>query len=153
MRSFLGLAGYYRRFIKGFSSIILPLTKLTKKGVKFTWSDKCEQSFRELKDCLTLTPVLTILTNTESFVIYSDTSLRGLGRVLMQSGKVIAYASRQLKLHELNYPVHDLELAAIVFVLQLWRHYLYGATCEIYTDHKSLKYLFTQKELNLRQRH
>ena len=85
-------------------------------------------------------------------VIYSDVSLKGLGCVLMQRSKVIAYASRQLKPNELNYPVHDLELVAVVFSLKQWHHYLYGITCEIFSDHQSLKYLFTQKELNLRQR-
>ncbi|GFS42479.1 hypothetical protein Acr_00g0080050 [Actinidia rufa] len=89
---------------------------------------------------------------TDGFTIYSDASHRGLGCVLMQHGKVIAYASRQLRPHEKNYPTHDLELAAVVFALKIWRHYLYGVTCEVFTDHKSLKYLFTQKELNMRQR-
>ena len=84
--------------------------------------------------------------------MYSDASLNGLGCVLMQNGKVIAYASRQLKIHEKKYPTHDLELAAIFFALKLWRHYLYGEKCEIYTDHQSLKYIFTQKQLNMRQR-
>ncbi|KAL4012974.1 hypothetical protein IC575_025123 [Cucumis melo] len=87
-----------------------------------------------------------------NFVIYSDASKKGLGCVLMQQGKVVAYASRQLKIHEQNYPTHDLELAAVVFALKIWRHYLYGEKIQIYTDHKSLKYFFTQKELNLRQR-
>ena len=84
--------------------------------------------------------------------MYSDASHQGLGCVLMQNGKVVAYASRQLKPHELNYPTRDLELAIVIFMLKIWRHYLYGVRCEIYTDHKSLKYIFTQKELNLRQR-
>ncbi|KAJ4701711.1 Retrotransposon protein, putative, Ty3-gypsy subclass [Melia azedarach] len=152
VRSFLGLAGYYRRFVEGFSRIARPLTKLTRKNVKFEWIDDCEQSFQELKKRLTSAPVLTLPSGIEGFVVYSDASRQGLGCVLMQHGKVIAYASRQLKKHELNYPTHDLELAAVVFALKIWRHYLYGPTCEIYTDHKSLKYLFTQKELNLRQR-
>ena len=85
-------------------------------------------------------------------MIFSDASLNGLGCVLMQEGKVVAYASRQLKPHEKNYPTHDLELAKIVFALKIWRHYLYGEKCFIYTDHKSLKYLPSQQELNLRQR-
>jgi len=105
-----------------------------------------------LKRRLVSTPVLTLPKESEKFVIYSDASLQGLGCVLMQQGKVIAYASRQLKDHEKNYPTHDLELAAIVYALKIWRHYLFQETVEIYTDHKSLKYIFTHKELNMRQR-
>ena len=96
-------------------------------------------------------PVLTIPSNLGGLIIYSDASRKGLGCVLMQHGKVIAYASRQLKSHEQNYPSHDLELAAVVFALKIWIYYLYGERCEIYTDHKSLKYFFTQKVLNMRQ--
>ncbi|GAB2266340.1 hypothetical protein Dimus_037888 [Dionaea muscipula] len=152
IRSFLGLAGYYRRFVEGFSTIALPLTSLTRKGVKFVWADACEKSFLELKTRLTTAPVLALPSGEGGFVIYSDASLHGLGCVLMQHGKVIAYASRQLKIHERNYPTHDLELAGIVFALKIWRHYLYGESVEVFTDHQSLKYIFTQKELNLRQR-
>ena len=152
IRSFLGLAGYYRRFVEGFSKLSGPLTKLTQKAARFIWSEECEKSFQELKKRLVTAPVLTLPTGSEGFVIYSDASLKGLGCVLMQNEKVIAYASRQLKTHEKNYPTHDLELAAVVFALKIWRHYLYGVTCQIYTDHKSLKYIFTQKELNMRQR-
>ena len=97
-------------------------------------------------------PVLTQPTSGKEYTLYNDASGVGLGCVLMQNDKVIAYASRQLKSHEQNYPTHDLELAAVVFALKIWRHYLYGEKCRIYTDHKSLKYLLTQKELNLRQR-
>ncbi|GKC03565.1 reverse transcriptase [Tanacetum coccineum] len=86
------------------------------------------------------------------FQIYSIASKNRMGCVLMQHGKVIAYASRQLKPYEVNYPTHDLELAAVVFALKIWRHYLYGEACDIFTDHKSLKYIFTQRELNMRQR-
>ena len=85
-------------------------------------------------------------------MVYCNASKQGLGAVLMQHERVIAYASRQLKPHEVNYPTHDLELAAVVFALKLWRHYLYGAKCLIFTDHKSLRYVFTQRELNMRQR-
>ncbi|KAG8479786.1 hypothetical protein CXB51_029317 [Gossypium anomalum] len=152
VRSFLGLAGYYQRFVQGFSMIASPMTRLLQKDVKFEWTDECQQSFNRLKDLLTKAPVLVQPEPGKEFVIYSDASLNGLGCVLMQEGKVIAYASRQLKPHERNYPVHDLELAAIVFALKIWRHYLYGEKCHIYTDHKSLKYLMTQKNLNLRQR-
>ena len=152
IRSFLGLAGYYRRFVEGFSRLAAPLTALTRKGKKFEWSENCAKSFQELKDRLTSAPILTLPNEGADYVIYSDASKLGLGAVLMQEGKVIAYASRQLKEHERNYPTHDMELAAVVFALKIWRHYLYGAHCQIYTDHKSLKYLFTQKELNVRQR-
>ena len=152
VRSFLGLVGYYRRFIEGFSKIAGPLHGLTRKGVKFEWTDRCEGSFQMLKERLTSAPVLTLPGGNEGFEVYSDASYQGLGCVLMQHKRVVAYASRQLKKHELNYPTHDLELAAVIFALKTWRHYLYGATCQIFTDHKSLKYLFTQKELNLRQR-
>ncbi|VVA31265.1 PREDICTED: retrotransposon, partial [Prunus dulcis] len=137
VRSFLGLAGCYRRFVEGFSTIAAPLTRLTRKGVKFEWSDECEKSFNELKTRLTTALVLTLPDNSGNFVIYSDASQQGLGCVLMQHGRVIAYASRQLKKHEMNYPVHDLELAAVVFALKIWGHYLYGATCQIFTDHKT----------------
>jgi hypothetical protein len=87
--------------------------------------------------------ILTLHSESSGFVIYSDASRKGFGCILMQNGKVVAYASRQLKNHESNYTIHDLELAVVVFPLKIWRHYLYGEKCEIYTDHKSLKYLFT----------
>ena len=125
---------------------------MTKKNVKFVWNDKCEASFLELKKRLTTAPVLTLPEPLKPFVVYSDASKAGLGCVLMQEGRVVAYASRQLKNHEQNYPTHDLELAAVVFALKIWRHYLYGEKCEVFTDHKSLQYLFEQKNLNMRQR-
>ena len=152
VRSFLGLAGYYRRFVKGFSVITSPLTKLLRKGVKFEWTDKCHNSFEQLKEMLVEAPILMQPTSGKEYTLCSDASGIGLGCVLMQDGKVVAYSSRQLKPHEQNYPTHDLELAAVVFSLKIWRHYLYGEKCRIYTDHKSLKYLLTKKELNLRQR-
>ena len=152
IRSFLGLVGYYRRFVKDFSKIAGPLSSLTRKKEKFEWTDKVEKSFQELKRRLTTAPVLTLPEGGDGFVVYTDASKEGLGCVLMQNGKVVAYAARKLKTHEVNYPTHDLELAAVVFALKKWRHYLYGVTFEVFTDHKSLKYLFSQKELNLRQR-
>ncbi|KAL4318940.1 hypothetical protein GQ457_18G015780 [Hibiscus cannabinus] len=152
IRSFLRLAGYYRRFVSGFSKVAAPLTKLLQKGVKYEWSDARQQAFEKLKEALINAPVLTQPVSGKEFVVYSDASYAGLGCVLMQEGRVVAYASRKLKAHEKNYPTHDIELAAVVFALKIWRHYLYGEKCIVYTDHKSLKYLMTQKELNLRQR-
>ncbi|KAA3463936.1 DNA/RNA polymerases superfamily protein [Gossypium australe] len=152
VRSFLGLAGDYRQFMKGFSMIATSMTKLLHKDVNFEWIEKCQQSFERLKTLLTEAPILVQPESGKEFVVYSDASINGLGCVLMQEGKVVAYTSRQLKPHEKNYLTHDLELAAIVFALKIWRHYLYGEKCRIYTDHKSLKYLMGQKDLNLRQR-
>ncbi|XP_073314766.1 uncharacterized protein [Primulina huaijiensis] len=123
IRSFMGLAGYYRRFIEGFSQIARPITQLTKKDARFIWSDECEKSFLTLKEKLTTAPVLALPSGSGGFVVCTDASSRGLGCVLIQHGKVIAYASRQLKAHESRYSVHDLELAAIVFALKVWRHY------------------------------
>ncbi|GJW48899.1 reverse transcriptase domain-containing protein [Tanacetum coccineum] len=152
IRSFLGLAGYYRRFIENFSKIAKPLTLLTQKNKAYVWGDKQEESFRILKEKLCNAPVLALPDGPNDFVVYCDASNQGFGCVLMQRGKVIAYASRQLKIHEKNYTTHDLELGAVVFALKTWRHYLYGTKSVIYTDHKSLQYLFEQKELNMRQR-
>jgi hypothetical protein len=152
IRSFVGLAGYYRRFIEGFAKIVAPLTNLTRKNQIFAWTDDCERSFQLMKEKLTTSPVLVLPQPEEPYEVYCDASYQGLGGVLMQHKQVVAYASRQLKTHEKNYPTHDLELAAIVFALKIWRHYLYGCTFEVFSDHKSLKYLFDQKELNIRQR-
>ncbi|KAK4392756.1 Retrovirus-related Pol polyprotein from transposon [Sesamum angolense] len=151
VRSFLELVGYYRKFVEGFSIIASPLTKLLRKGVTFQWTEQCQPSFDELKKRLTSTPIWFLPPGSGGYVVYTDASKQGLGCVLMQNGKVIAYASRQLKTHEWNYPTHDLELAAIVHALKIWRHFLYGENFQILTDHKSLKYILTQKELNLRQ--
>ena len=118
VQSFLGLAGYYRRFIEGFSKIARPLHCLTRKEVKFKWTDRCEESFQTLKEKLTSAPVLTLLEGNEGFEAYSDASRQGLGCVLMQHKRVVAYASKQLKKHEMNYPIHDLELAAVIFALK-----------------------------------
>ncbi|GJZ75626.1 putative reverse transcriptase domain-containing protein [Tanacetum coccineum] len=122
IRQFLGLAGYYRTFIEGFSKIARSMNKLTPEE------------------------------GAENFIVYCDASHKGLSDVLMQNEKVIAYASRQLKIHEKNYTTHDLELGAIVFALKIWRHYLYGTKCTVFTDHKSLQHILDQKDLNMRQR-
>ena len=151
VRSFMGMAGYYRRFIRDFAKKSTPLTQLTKKEQPFVWSEKCEEAFRQLKEDLTQAPVLKIPEANEDFVVYTDASGSGLGAVLMQDNQVVAYASRQLKPGEVKYATHDLELAAVVYALKLWRHYLLGAKFKLFTDHKSLKYLFSQKELNMRQ--
>ena len=152
IRSFLVLAGYYRRFIEDFSRLAASMTRLTRKEVKFEWDDRCEEAFQELKRILTSAPILIVSDRGQGYTVYCDASRAGLGCVLMQSGRVVAYGSRQLKNHEQNYPTHDMELAAIVFALKIWRHYLYGEEFEVYSDHKSLKYIFTQRDLNMRQR-
>ncbi|GJW47540.1 putative reverse transcriptase domain-containing protein [Tanacetum coccineum] len=129
IRQFLGLAGYYRRFIEGFSKIAKSMTKLTQKGIKFDWGEKEENAFQLIKQKLCSAPILALPEGSEDFVVYCDASHKGLGAVLMQREKVIAYASRQLKVHEKNYTTHDLELGSVVFALKIWRHYLYGTRC------------------------
>ncbi|GJR09113.1 putative reverse transcriptase domain-containing protein [Tanacetum coccineum] len=150
IRQFLGLAGYYRRFIKRFSKFAKSMTKLTQKRVKFDWGEKEENAFQLIKQKLCSAPILALPEGSEDFVVYCDASHKGLGVVLMQREKV-AYASRQLKIHEKNYTTHDLELGSVVFALKIWRHYLYGTKCTVFTDHKSLQHILDQKELNMRQ--
>ncbi|GJT29699.1 putative reverse transcriptase domain-containing protein, partial [Tanacetum coccineum] len=141
-----------RRFIEGFSKIAKPMTKFTQKKVKFEWGDKQEAAFQLLKQKLCSATILAVPEGNEDFIAYCDGSKKGLGAVLMQREKVISYASRQLKIHEKKYTTHDLELGAVVFALKIWRHYLYGSKCTVFTDHKSLQYILDQKELNMRQR-
>ncbi|GKB36427.1 putative reverse transcriptase domain-containing protein [Tanacetum coccineum] len=150
--SILGLAAYYRRFIKNFSKIAKPLTILTQKNKAYVWGEEQEEAFCILKEKLCNVPLLALPDGPNDFVVYCDASNQRFECVLMQRGKVIAYASRQLKIHEKNYNIHDLELGVVVFALKIWRHYLYGTKSVIYTDHKSLQYIFDQKELNMRQR-
>ncbi|GJW80197.1 putative nucleotidyltransferase, ribonuclease H [Tanacetum coccineum] len=150
--SFLGLAGYYQRFIDNFSKIAKSLTILTQKCKTFDWGEEQELAFQTLKDKLCNAPVLAFLDGPEDFVVYYDVFGIGLGCVLMQRGKVIAYASRQWKIYEKNYTIHDLELGVVVFALKIWRHYLYGTKNVIYMDHKSLQHIFSQKELSMRHR-
>ncbi|GKB22067.1 putative reverse transcriptase domain-containing protein [Tanacetum coccineum] len=152
IRQFLGLAGYYQRFIEGFSKIAKLMIKLTQKGIKFDWGEKEENAFQLIKQKLCSALILALLEGSEDFVVYCITSHKGLGVVLMQRDKVIAYASRQLKVYEKNYTTHDLELGSVVFALKIWRHYLYGTRCTMFTDHKSLQNILDQMELNMRQR-
>ncbi|GKD00664.1 reverse transcriptase domain-containing protein [Tanacetum coccineum] len=143
---------YYRRFILNFSKIAKPLTSLTQKNKKYEGGVEQEEAFHTLKNNLCDAPILSLPDGVKDFVVYCDASNQGLGCVLMQRGKVIAYALRQLMIQEKNYTTHDLELGAVVFALKTWRHYLYGTKSVIYTDHKSLQHIFDQKELNMRQR-
>jgi hypothetical protein len=151
VRYFMGLAGYYRRFIVGFSKIAHPITSLQKKGTKFEWTLKCEKNFNLLKGLLTSAPVLNIADPNEIFVVCTDACKEGLGGFLMQNGHVVGYESRKLKEHERNYSTHDMELVSIVHALRMWRHYLMGKKFELRTDHIGLKYIFEQLTLNARQ--
>ncbi|GJX00705.1 putative reverse transcriptase domain-containing protein [Tanacetum coccineum] len=137
--------------IKSWAAPTTP-TELTQKNKKYEWGSEEEEAFQTLKQKLCSAPILALPEGTKDFMVYCDASLKGYGVVLMQREKVIAYASRQLKVHEENYTTHDLELGAVIFALRLWRHYLYGTKCVVFTDHKSLQYILNQKELNLRQR-
>jgi hypothetical protein len=141
VRSFLSLAGYYRRFILNFSKIAKPITDLLKKDGKFVWNAKRDEAFQTLKKLLTTSPVLAQLDITKSFNVYYDASDTGLGCVLMQECHVIVYSSHQLRPHEEHFLMHNLELATMVHTLRTWRHYLLGNMAHIFTDHKSLKYL------------
>jgi hypothetical protein len=143
IRSFLGLAGYYRRFIEEFSKISKPIIELLAKDNTFEWMPRHETSFQELKKRLTTASVLTMPNMEKLFSIYCDTSSQGLGCVLMQDGHVVAYTSQKLRKHEEKYLTHDLELAVVVHALKIWRHYIIDKRCKVYSDHKSLKYIFT----------
>jgi hypothetical protein len=150
VRSFLGLSGYYQRFILNFSKIVKPVTELLKKENRYVWSDACDEAFKLLKKLLTTSPVLAQPDTNKSFGVYCDASGTDLGGVLMQEGRVISYSLRQLRHHEEHYP-HNLELLAVVMALRTWHHYLLGNVVHMYTDHKSLKYIFTQLDLNMWQ--
>ncbi|GJY49099.1 putative reverse transcriptase domain-containing protein [Tanacetum coccineum] len=152
IRQFLGLTGYYRRFIKDFSKITKSLTELIQKNKKYIWGKDQESAFQLLKQKLCESSILELPEGNDDFVVYCDASHQGLGAILMQREKVIAYASRQLKSHEENYTTHDLELGAVVLALKIWRHYLYGTKCTVFTDHKSLQHILNKKELNMKQR-
>jgi hypothetical protein len=149
---FMGLAGYYRRFIEGFSKISNPITKLQKKNKKFIWTEKCVESSRRLKELLITTPILKVPDMDADFLVCTHASKEGLGKVLMQDSPVISYISRKLRRNEENYAMHDLELLAIVYDLKVWRHYLVGKKIELRMNHYGLEHIFTQSDLNARQR-
>jgi hypothetical protein len=128
------------------------MTELLERSMTFEWTPRHEASFQELKKRLTTAPVLTIPDMEKPFLIYCDTSDKGLGCVLIQDNNVVVYASRQLRKHEEKYLTHDLELAAVVHAFKIWRHYIIGKRCEVYSDHRRLKYIFTHPYLNLMQR-
>ena len=152
IHSFMGLAGYYQRFIKNFSRIAHPITSLQRKGKKFIWIEKCEEAFQKLKELLTNAPILVVPNPVGDFMVCIDASLEGIGAFLMQNGWVIVYESRKLKDHELNYPTHDLELVVVVHALMRWRNFLLGHKFELHRNHHRLQYIFTQPNLNAHQR-
>lgn len=151
IRYFIGLARYYRRFVESFSRVAYPITSLQKKGKIFKWTMECPQSFEQLKQLLTTAPVLSIADPEKDYVVCIVGSKEGVGGVLMQEGKVIAYESRKLKEHEQKYSAYDLELTAVVHALKMWRHYLVGRIFFLMTDHHSLTSYFSQPTLNARQ--
>ena len=151
VRSFMGLVGYYKRFIEGFSKVAHAITSLQKKGIKFEWTLKCEENFQRLKNLLTSAPVLKVADPEKDFVVCIDACEQGLGGVLMQDNHMICYESRKLKEHEKNCATYNLELVTIVNSLNMWRHYLMGRRFELRTDHYGPKYLFDQPTLDARQ--
>eukprot|EP00253_Pinus_taeda_P019990 PITA_19990 len=151
VRSFMGLAGYYRRFVEGFSKVAFPITSLQKKERAFHWTPNCQKSFEQLKYLLTTAPILSIADPHKDYVVCTDASKEGLGGVLMQEGRVIAYKSCKLKEHEQQYSAYDLELAAVIHALKMWRHYLLGRKFLLLTDHHSLTSYFSHPTLNARQ--
>eukprot|EP00253_Pinus_taeda_P009062 PITA_09062 len=151
VRSFMSLAGYYRRFVEGFSRVAFPITSLQKKGKKFHWTPNCQKSFEQLKHLLTMAPILRIADPDKDYVVCTDASKEGVGGVLMQEGKVVAYESRKLKEHEQKYSAYDLELTVVIHALKMWRHYLVGRKFLLLTDHHSLTNYFSQPTLNTRQ--
>nr|GEV49616.1 putative reverse transcriptase domain-containing protein [Tanacetum cinerariifolium] len=146
-------AKFSKMFIEGFLKIAKTMTKLTQKGIKFDWDEKQEAAFQLVKQKLCSAPILALPKGSKDFKVYYDASHKGLGAVLMQREKVIAYASHQLKIHKKNYTTHDLELGSVVFALKIWRHYLYRTKCMVFTNHKSLQHILDKKELNMRQSH
>ena len=151
IQSFMGITGYYRRFIEGFSRIVNMINYLQKKGKKFEWHQKCEQSFKNLKTLLTIAPILRIVDPNKEFIVCTDACNNCLGGVLTQEGHVIAYEYMKLKIHEKNYATYDLEFAAVIHALKMWRHHLIKRKFILMTDNKGLKYLLDQPNLNVRK--
>ncbi|KAK1699471.1 hypothetical protein QYE76_016168 [Lolium multiflorum] len=150
VRSFHGLAGFYRRFVPNFSTIAAPLNDLTKKGVVFEWGAAQDHAFDELKRLLTSAPLLALPDFNKQFEIECDASGIGIGGVLMQEGRPIAYFSEKLSGAKLNYPIYDKELYALIRVLEVWQHYLWPKEFIIHSDHEALKYLKAQSTLHKR---
>ena len=152
IRGFLGITGWYRIFIRDYALIASALTNLLKKGLKIVWMPEHQASFDELKRIVTSAPCLKLPDFSKEFEAVTDASGTALGGVLVQEGRPIAFTSRKLKSYEGNYATHDLELLAVIHALKIWRHYLLGRRFKLVTDHKSLKWIFTQPNLNMRQR-
>jgi hypothetical protein len=149
--SFMGLVGYYRWIVEGFLKITNLIMELQKKNKKFVWIEKCAEAFRRLKVMLKTTPILKVPDMDKDFLVCTDASKEGLGIVLMQYDRVIAYISRKLRRHEENYAMHDLELLAIVYALRVWRNYLIGLKFELKMDHCGLQHILMQSDLNAQQ--
>ena len=152
VRSFMGLAGWCRVFVKEYAKIAGPLTELTRNNEPFVWNDRRQQSFDKIKAILASFPVLKLPDFSQPFEVVVDACGQGIGGILKQDGHPVAYESRQLRIHEKNYPTHDLELLAVIYALKRWRHYLLGRRFQLVADRKSLKWIFTQPELNMRHR-
>ncbi|MCO5587187.1 hypothetical protein L7F22_041134 [Adiantum nelumboides] len=152
VRGFLGITGWYRIIVKDYALIAAPLTGLLKKGMRIDWKAEHEASFSELKGYLVFSPILKLPNFSKEFEVVTDASGLALGGVLTQERRPVDYTLRKLRDHERNYPTHDLELLAVIHALKLWRHYLLSRKFQLVTDHKSLKWIFTQPNLNMRQR-
>jgi hypothetical protein len=150
VRSFLGLVGFYCRFVKDFSTIAVPLHELTKKGVMFHWGEAQQKSFETLRDKLLHAPLLQLPDFGKTFELECDASAIGIGGVLMQNSKPVAYFSKKLHGPVLNYSMYDKELYALIHSLETWRHYLWPKEFVIHSNHESLKYLHSQNNLNRR---
>nr|GEY51759.1 putative reverse transcriptase domain-containing protein [Tanacetum cinerariifolium] len=149
------LSKYHEKILCDKKVIYIPIsgeTLIIREKQDYIWGEEQESAFQLLKQKLCEAPIIALPEGYDDFIVYCNASLQGIGDVLMQREKVIAYASRQLKHNEENYTTHDLELGAVVFALKIWRYYLYGTKCTVFTDHKSLQHILNQKELNMRQR-